>query len=94
MTALKSKLVLTPGKLIITHAAANRVPAVEVWKAVAHHAEAEWDEDFGADRSLCDSESRGVPRLISGYRSINGTEFLVITEADSLVTTVLLPEEY
>lgn len=94
MTALKSNRRFSPRKLIITHAASNRVSAVEIWKAVEHHADGEWDEKCVAHRSLCDAETRGVHRLVSGYRSSNGTQFLVITEADNFVTTVLLPEEF
>ena len=33
-------------------------------------------------------------RLPSVYRAENGTKFWIITEADRLVTTVLLPEDY
>jgi len=33
-------------------------------------------------------------RLLSVYRSSNGTKFWIITEADRSVTTLLLPEDY
>ena len=94
MANLKSKLVLCPGKLIITHGASNRVPAVEIWNAVAHHADGEWNEDVGTDRPLGEKGSGGVLRLISGYRASNGEQLLVISEAEGLMTTVLLAEEY
>jgi len=33
-------------------------------------------------------------RILSAYRTSNGTRFWIITEADRSSTTILLPEEY
>ena len=50
---------------------------------------------------LCDEDresndqalSRG-DEILSAYKSESGTKFLIITEADRSIITVILPEEY
>jgi hypothetical protein len=58
------------------------------------HMTGDWGEvspEDAAENNL--SVIRGF-RILSAYRAPDGTRFWIITEADRLVTTLLLPSEY
>jgi hypothetical protein len=84
----------TLGQLRITPAVADAVPAHEVIKALARHSAGDWGE---LDRDTWVENDKALSkggRLLSAYQASNGQKFWVITEADRVTTTVLLPEDY
>ena len=82
------------GRLCITPGAANTVPADEIMKAIARHAAGDWGTLNQSDWAQNDKALRQGGRLFSAYRASAGQKFWVITEADRMRTTVLLPEDY
>ncbi|MBX7208660.1 MAG: hypothetical protein K1X78_10130 [Verrucomicrobiaceae bacterium] len=80
-------LVSTPGALeVLTHP--------EIMSALSRHITGDWGEVDAEDKRANDQSLIDGSRLLSAYRSQDGTKFWIITEADRSVTTVLLPEEY
>lgn len=74
------------GRIAITPNAYRRLPQPDVQAALCNNAKG--DRRKGARSGL-----EGV-RLLSAYRASNGANFWTITEADVLLTTVLMPEDY
>lgn len=62
--------------------------------ALSRHITGDWGEVDAEDKRANDQSLIDGSRLLSAYRSQDGTKFWIITEADRSVTTVLLPEEY
>ncbi|MEM7387300.1 MAG: type I restriction endonuclease subunit M [Verrucomicrobiota bacterium] len=63
-------------------------------KALARHERGDWGEVCTEDRAENEEALRRGGRLLSVYRTEEGTRFYIITEADRSSTTVLLPDEY
>jgi hypothetical protein len=82
------------GRLMITPAAAQVVPADEAAKALRRHASGDWGNVDSEDWAANDAALRHGTRLLSSYTTQNKTVFWVITEADRSVTTILLPSDY
>jgi hypothetical protein len=62
---------------------------------LARHAAGDWGELDSEDQAANGwAVVFGDERLLSAYRLADTTRIWVITEADRLATTVLLPEEY
>ncbi len=61
---------------------------------IARHAAGDWGDLSDEDRAENELSLRQGFRLLSAYHSAAGVKFWIITEADGLATTVLLPEEY
>jgi hypothetical protein len=82
------------GSVYITQAAAAVLSAADVGEALQRHQRGDWGDLDAHDirENQCSLEQG--ERLLSVYRSANGTKFYVITEADRSATTVLLPEDY
>lgn len=88
------QIVATPGALEAL-AASGQSPV----EFLRRHAACDWGEIDQDDQALNDEALRDGSRLLSAYRTLNGTKLWVITEAadengKSKVTTILLPEEY
>lgn len=61
---------------------------------LARHQRGDWGHlDKHDKRENNFSLERGF-RILSSYKTKNGTKFWIITEADRTSTTILLPEEY
>ena len=58
------------------------------------HAAGDWGDVSAADAKANDESLVGGERLLSSYRTSNGTKIWIITEADRSATTLLLPEEH
>lgn len=58
------------------------------------HLAGDWGEVCEEDREANEAAVEDELRLLSAYPLKNGEKIWVITEADRLVTTLLLPEEY
>ncbi len=82
------------GQTVATPAALQVLTQPEIVAALRRHAAGDWGDVDAHDRAANDDALRSGERLLSAYRSANGTAFWVITEADRSVTTVLLPEDY
>lgn len=82
------------GRLLITPAAAQAIPADEAAKALRRHAAGDWGTVDAEDWASNDAALRYGTRLMSSYQSQDKTVFWIITEADRSVTTILLPSDY
>ena len=66
---------------------------------LARHSVGDWDDLSDEDRELNDLAVEDGSRILSAYRTKNGTKLWIITEAiddtgERSATTILLPEEY
>ena len=82
------------GRLMITPAAAQMVPADEATRALRRHAAGDWGNVDSEDWAANDAALRHGTRLLSSYTTQDKTVFWVVTEADRSVTTILLPSDY
>ncbi len=82
------------GRLVITQGVITEVPADEALRALGRHGRCDWGELCDEDRRANIEALRYGERVLSKYRTENGTAFYVITERDRSRTTILLPEEY
>jgi hypothetical protein len=84
------KLVATPGAL-----QALKESGQPAWHFISRHMAGDWGEELPAeDRDANLQALLDGSRLLSAYRTSQGTKLWVITEADRSLTTILLPEEY
>ena len=82
------------GRLVITPAAAQIIPADEAVSALARHAAGDWGNVPPPDWLTNDEALRHGERLFSVYRTSANETFWIITEADRRITTLLLPSDY
>lgn len=82
------------GQTVATPAALGALDRPDIVAALRRHASGDWGDVDADDRAANDDALRAGERLLSVYRSANGTTFWVITEADRSATTVLLPDDY
>jgi len=82
------------GRLLITPAAAQSIPADEATRALRRHAAGDWGNVDSEDWAANDVALRNGTRLVSSYLTQDKTVFWIITEADRSVTTILLPSDY
>lgn len=80
------RIKMTPGAELLAQA--------DVAKCLLRHLEADWGDISNADKRVNDEALLYGSGLLSSYVDRNGKKFMVITEADRSITTVLLPEEY
>lgn len=83
------RTLITPGALEAI-AEAEEIPAA----FLARHLVGDWGEVCQEDAQENELSLREGFRILSAYRTKNGTRIWVITEADRSATTILLPEEY
>ena len=82
------------GTLIITPNAAEKLDKRDVIIALERHGKCDWGDLPPEDKKENDLSLKEGFRLLSAYHDHKGVKFWVITEADRLATTVLLPEDY
>lgn len=82
------------GQVVATPAALGVLTQPDIVAALRRHASGDWGDVDAHDRAANDDALKAGERLLSVYRSANGTTFWVITEADRSATTVLLPSDY
>ena len=80
------------GQIVITAKAEAGLPELDVALALQRHQSGDWGDVH--DRQSNDMALQNGRRLLSVYHATNGLSFLIITEWDYSVTTVLLPEDY
>ena len=82
------------GRTVITRGALDLLSQDDVLRSLSRHARGDWGDVCSEDHTANDEALAGGARLLSAYRTPEGTKFWIITEADRSATTVLLPEEY
>lgn len=83
------KILATPGAL-----KALRDSGQAPLDFLARHACGDWGDVCPDDRAANDRALESGERLLSAYRTNEGSRIWIITEWDRSVTTILLPEEY
>jgi hypothetical protein len=91
---LTSQMKFDLGQLVITPAALEAVPADDICNAINRHVCGDFGDLDAADRRENELALRAGLRLLSVYHATNGVKFLLITEADRRLTTILLPSDY
>jgi len=84
----------TLGNIYITQGAILALEPQVIQIALARHSSGDWGDVDAHDWQDNELSLRHRMRLLSAYRSREGTPFWIITEADRSATTILLPEEY
>lgn len=64
------------------------------WTFLLRHLEGDWGDLSAEDKRLNDEAVEDGRRILSAYRTAEGARLWVVTEADRLATTLLLPAEY
>lgn len=82
------------GKIVITSNAAAVLPLNECYVYLLEHKTGNWGNLSKEDKALNDEAIKNGGRILSCYKTKEGIEFWIITEADRSVTTILLPEDY
>lgn len=82
------------GQIVATPGALTALSESDIRDALRRHRHGDWGECDPEDARENDRSLVAGFRLLSVYRTADGTKFWLITEADRSVTTVLLPEEY
>ena len=91
----KTETTLELGRLVTTPGVLRKVPQGEIEAALARHRSCDWGDVSPNDKKANDDDSKnGGGSIVSAYHSKDGTKFLIITEWNRSVTTVLLPEEH
>jgi len=93
MNKLEPRLKL--GTVVITTHAVLLLPEKEIESALFRHMYGDWGDLSSEDREQNNNAVRlDNDRIVSVYRTKKRRRFLVVTEQDHGVTTVLLPGEY
>lgn len=82
------------GQLVATPAVLEVVTSEDIMLALSRHLYGDWGDLDPEDSAENERSLAEGFRLLSSYRSANGTKFWIITEHDRSVTTVLLPSDY
>jgi len=82
------------GGIVISANASSQIGHAEATKGLARHSVGDWGEVGSDDRQANEDALAEGSRLLSVYRTEEGTKFWIITEWDRSYTTVLLPEDY
>lgn len=91
---IKSNLPLMLGRTVVTANAKNILSSSDIATALRRHQSGDWGELCEEDRKVNEDALKYGDRIMSVYKSKNGTKFWIITEADRSCTTVLMPEDY
>jgi hypothetical protein len=84
------------GRMFITPGAQEAVmeSGQTAFEFLRRHQTGDWGEVSAEDREENELSLKEGFRLLSAYRTTDGTKIWVITEADRSATTLLLPSEY
>jgi len=82
------------GQLLITPNCQEKVAHTEIAFCLLRHVQGNWGDLSEEDKQYNELALQTGERIISSYKSSEGTKFWIITEADRSSTTVLLPEDY
>lgn len=82
------------GFIYVTKGAFRQLNPEEVHEALRRHARCDWGECCKEDAQANDDALKTGGRFVSAYRDSKGVKFWIITEADRMATTILIPDEY
>ena len=82
------------GQVVVTRTALATLPTQDIAAALDRYRRGDWGNVGREDWQANERALKHGDRLLSVYRTANGTKFLIITEWDRSLTTVLLPEDY
>ena len=91
---LTSQMKFNLGRLVITPAALESIPADDICNSINRHVCGDWGDLDTDDRSENELALRIGSRLLSVYHTATGTKFYVLTAACRSSTTILLPADY
>lgn len=83
-----------PGRLLAMPGAMNAIGRETLLAAYCRHLHCDWGDVSESDWKRNDEALLSGERLFSMYRTEDGLNFWIITEADRSCTTMLLPEDY
>jgi hypothetical protein len=94
MTSSKPRFSL--GRVVATPDASSALESARqaASELLGRHVCGDWGEVCAEDAEANEQAIHHGERLLSAYRTTEGTKLWVITEADRSATTILLPEEY
>ena len=84
----------SPGMILATRNALERLPQHEMQRALARHLAGDWGDCCPADAEANDTALLNGDRLLSVYHTADQIKFWIITVADRSATNILLPEDY
>jgi len=82
------------GRIVLGNAAVDHLTEEEISTAIRRHQAGDWGHLREQDHVANDQALVRAERIISAYQTSQGVTFLLITEADRSVTSILLPEDY
>lgn len=82
------------GHIYITANALQVLTEEDTREALRRHMSGDWGDVGTEDWQWNNQALAHGTRLLSSYQSTKGQKFWIITEADRLQTTILLPEDY
>lgn len=91
---LQSQTRFQLGSIVATPGALKNVSHDEIIHSLRRHSQGNWGDLDSEDIEANDRALRKGGRLVSAYRTVQGTKFWIITEADRSATTIILPSEY
>jgi hypothetical protein len=94
MEAIEVAAKFHPGRIRITRGAMAALTPDEAMDGLVRHLEGDWGEVDESDRKENEAALEHGFRLLSSYKSNDGTTYWIITEHDRSYTTILLPNEY
>ncbi len=82
------------GQIVATPNDLSQIMQEDIMAALQRHMTGDWGELCAEDKLANDCAVMEGTRILSAYRSVNGTKFWIVTEHDRRTTTILLPEDY
>lgn len=82
------------GQTVVTRTALSVLSAFDIAGALYRHQRGDWGEVGREDWQANERALKNGERLLSVYRTAEGTKFYIISEWDRSLTTILLPEDY
>ena len=82
------------GQVVVTRTALATLPTQDMAAALDRHRRGDWGDVGREDWQANERALKHGERLLSVYRTVDGTKFWIISEHDRSLTTILLPEDY
>jgi hypothetical protein len=79
------------GRIVTTPNALESLTQDDILIGIQRHQAGDWGNLTDDDRAANDRALVHGGRILSAYQATNGTKFRLITEADRLATTIMLP---
>ena len=82
------------GQTVATRTALAALSSLDIAGALYRHQHGDWGDVGREDWQANERALKQGERLLSVYKTAEGTKFWIITEWDRSLTTILLPEDY